>query len=121
MTVVEIWHNVATDDRGNPVGFFGYRAGHPVVKVYEVAVAGDADTTIGDLAELAFLIGNGESQEGAAYYARTLRSVSAGDLVRVEGIWLAYGSSGWSVVEDHTPCDITTGFTTRLGTTPWRP
>lgn len=33
--IVEIFHNVASDDRGAPVGIFGYQPTHPVVKVYE--------------------------------------------------------------------------------------
>lgn len=104
MTKVEIFHNVHADS------FFGLNAVlepggkreavcdeelHPLVKVfeYELPDAGD-DMAVAEDAFARFNDGSG--REDAAYFARRLRSLSTGDVVKVDGQAYSCQSAGWA-------------------------
>ncbi|QFG25435.1 hypothetical protein [Actinomadura sp. WMMB 499] len=115
---IEIFHNVAKDENGRSLGFFGYEPNHPVVKVFEYLTE---QTTLPpeDVAEEAMHIGNGVDNRSDSYYARELRSVSVGDLIRIDGQWWTCERVGWRFVGD-IPKDITDEFEGEHGTQPWR-
>ncbi|MFC4048336.1 hypothetical protein ACFOY4_01460 [Actinomadura syzygii] len=121
MAKVEIFHNVAKDQKGRPLGFSGYEPGHELVKVFEVDVEATERTDARHLAEVAFALGNGQTDKSEDYYARRLRSVSVGDAVRVGEVWLSCDRTGWSVLKGHSPHDITSEHQGEHGTHRWQP
>jgi hypothetical protein len=89
MITVSAWHNVARDAEGRHIAILdGYQPGHPMVRVfaYQADPGGRAPEAI---AEEAFAICNGHPRDAGGeelscrYYARELRSLSAGDIVVV--------------------------------------
>ncbi|TDB89143.1 hypothetical protein E1264_09230 [Actinomadura sp. KC216] len=117
---VEIYHNVSKDTAGRPLGFDGYRQGHPVVKVFEFPMEANESTEPILFAETAFQIGNEVHELSADYYRRRLRSLSVGDVVKIGLLWLSCEPVGWRPITDHTPIDITATHEGEHGTQPWR-
>lgn len=86
---VSVYHNVARDQAGRKINWFGYESGHPIVHVFE------ADIDVGDeifasaLAEMVWTACNLGPDEltgrmatlARAYRDRRLRSLSVGDVV----------------------------------------
>lgn len=106
---VTVFHNIAKDDLGRPLGFFGYETGHQMVQVFTF----DADTS-GHLAaaERAFHLFNvGDdpsygipSNIAVEYRARGLRSLSVGDVVVINDTTAyACASMGWTEIPDFAP------------------
>lgn len=120
MAKVEIFHNVSKGQGGIPLGFFGYEQGHELVKVFEFDVEVNEGTDVYQLAEVTFALGNGQAKESEDYYARRLRSVSVGDVIRVGEAWLSCDSSDWSLIKGHKPRDITAEHQGEHGTNPWK-
>lgn len=106
--------NVALDDQGRPLGFFGFDDGHNLATActpqgQEVAFAVQADDPE-HAADLAFTLGNRESLPGRATavddagvrWPDDVRSVSVGDVIRVTGpagmVHLAVESRGFREV-----------------------
>ncbi|MEU5878162.1 hypothetical protein [Spirillospora sp. NPDC047279] len=116
---VEIFHNVAKDDSGRLLGFFGYQPDHNVVKVFEYNTAPLPGYTLSDVAEDAFRVGNGVDNKSDDYFRRELRTLSVGDLVRIEGQWFRCDAVGWSGLVDD-PNDITKAHEGEHGTQPWK-
>jgi hypothetical protein len=117
MLTVEIFHNVTKDEKGRFVGSFGYEPGQSVVKVFEFDTRYPDDALT--MADLAFSVGNGRCRESTSYYARGLRSMSAGDLVRVRGVWVACDPVGWTVGVPE-PTDVTDSYEPESCTKPWK-
>ena len=101
---VTIWHNVAFDGQGRHTAMLdGYQPGDPVVAVF--AYQADPGRPAEGIAAEAFAIFNDHPRDAAgaelacAYYGRSLRSLSAGDLVAVGETLLAVGRpAGWDPV-----------------------
>jgi hypothetical protein len=103
---VSVFHNVETDAAGRHVGFFGYRPGHALVRVFEAEVPVGDGTEPQMLAELMFKVGNAplehlaglEREMAESYRSRSLRSISVGDVVVIGETPLACGKTGWEPV-----------------------
>ena len=100
---VTIWHNVASDGQGRHTAMLdGYQRGDPVVRVfaYQASPGRRAEET----AEEAFAIFNDHPGDAAgaklagAYYGRSLRSLSVGDVVAAGDVLLAVARAGWEPV-----------------------
>jgi len=103
MITVSVWHNVARDAEGRHAAMLdGYQPGHPMVRVFAYQ-ADPGGRSLEAVAEEAFAICNGHPRDAGGeelsrrYYARVLRSLSAGDIVVVGEVPLAVGR-GWSLV-----------------------
>ncbi|WP_433332499.1 hypothetical protein [Spirillospora sp. CA-294931] len=124
MVLVEIFHNVATDETGRPLNFLGYQPGQPIVKVFVYESEG-ADPTepiaYEELAEEVYCLGNGiaHSRSGE-YYARKLRSPSVGDLIRIGEVWMSVERASFKFLPAHEPNDITDKHEGEHGTQPWK-
>jgi hypothetical protein len=105
MSVVDVYFNL------HPDHFFGYEHGHPVRKAFTY----DAPTTSGliELADEAFaafnapleLLAPAYRKIAEAYRAAGNRSLSVGDVLQIDGTWLACASVGW-VELDHAPAEV---------------
>lgn len=113
MTTVTIYHNIATDEVGRPLGMLdGYTAGQPLVPVARYTAEGEPYT----LLSAAFDTFNvGETGIAANYRSAGNRSLSVGDVVQVEDAWYACASYGWDVID--APQWLAIGATTH-GTKP---
>ncbi|WP_026415456.1 hypothetical protein [Actinomadura oligospora] len=124
MVKVEIFHNVAKDSAGRSLGVFGFEPGQPVVKVFEYKVDGVPPTEpVGyeELAEDAYCLGNGIAHlQSELYYARKMRSVSVGDLIRINQVWVAVDKVGFWFPAAKWVNDITAKFEGQHGTQPWK-
>lgn len=98
-TTIEIFHNTAQSSTGRWVGLSGYQPGHPVSQVFTFTLPADEPTDVHALAEHAFRVGNGADRLSGAYYRLARRSMSVGDLVRLNGlVWLSCESAGFSLL-----------------------
>ncbi|WP_329242855.1 hypothetical protein OG417_44865 [Actinoallomurus sp. NBC_01490] len=127
---VSVYHNIARDEQGRMISWFGYQPGHPLVHVidFEVGVVPTDGPGIGTLTEEVWIIGNANPQTltGAhatlarAYRARRLRSLLVGDVVVIgdgdDRVALSLDKAGLSRV-DHQALRIVT--TRQHGTEPW--
>ena len=103
---VTIWHNVARDHEGRHTGMLdGYQPGDPMVRVFTYQAEADGGRSPEAIAEEAFATFNGHPRDADGeelarrYYARRLRSLSAGDVVAIGEIVLAAGRpAGWTPV-----------------------
>lgn len=119
MTTVTIWHNIATDFAGRSLGMMdGYQPGHPLVPVARYSLDGrHADEAPISLAQEAFdtfNVGDGDDPSfntSMAEYRRTLatvyrehrnRSLSTGDVVQIDDLWLACAAADWDRVDPPT-------------------
>ncbi|MFC9974283.1 hypothetical protein ACFVH6_25605 [Spirillospora sp. NPDC127200] len=116
--LVEVFHNVTTDERGRHVGWYdGYEPGHQIVKVFEFVTKRWNDPRA--TAEAAWLAGNTPWHEHSmAYRKRGLRDLMKGDVARIENTWLACATVGWQIIESE-PDDITDTFTDQIDTKKW--
>lgn len=104
---VEVYHNVATDDQGRHIGMLdGYMPQHPIVMVaqfrydelpssYAAAEFAYRVLNVGDDPEFT----DQEKPEAAIareYRSRGNRSLSVGDVVKVEDDWLKCDHIGFS-------------------------
>jgi hypothetical protein len=115
---VSACHNIAGDDHGRPPG--RYRPGDPVVEVFRTT----ADATIGHQAiaeEIWMLLAVGDDAafgrpdaRAIAYRQRGNRGLGAGDVLCLDGTWLACTGPGFERISD-TPVIVSQ---TRPGTTP---
>jgi hypothetical protein len=111
-TTVTVFHNVATDYAGRPLGMLdGYAPGHPLVPVAQWPAADGV--SVAQAAGLAFDVLNvgddpefrpdGPDARAVEYRARANRSMSVGDVVRIQNaagdVWLACASFGWDTVQ----------------------
>lgn len=98
---VTIWHNVTRDPDGRPTGYFGFRPGDQMVRVFTYQIPADGRPPE-QAAEDAFAICNGHPRDAAAaelsrlYYRRELRSLSRGDCVAVGEVALVCERAGWA-------------------------
>lgn len=99
MSHISVYFNLHEDH------FFGYEHGHPVQRVFSY----EAPRTSGlmELAEEAFAAFNAplellsEPYRGVAerYRAAGNRSLSVGDLLKIDDDWVACASAGWTRLE----------------------
>jgi hypothetical protein len=84
MTTVTIYHNIATDEVGRCIAMLdGYEPGHPLVPVHQYKEAiHRTDDRILEAAFYTFNEGTGEHAE--RYRNRLNRSLSVGDVVRID-------------------------------------
>lgn len=94
---VEIFHNVATDHLGRSLGFDGYRPEHAVVPVFGYTVAMTDDQKI--LAEAFEVFNIGTCARADSYYGLKLRSLSVGDVVKIEDRYYAVARAGFAALE----------------------
>jgi hypothetical protein len=101
---VTVFHNISTDSWGRHLGMVdGYTAGHALIPV---ALYTDPAADPSEHAEAAFHTFNvGEDARATVYRKRGNRSLSVGDVVRVQGgtgphadLWLACARTGWTIV-----------------------
>jgi hypothetical protein len=105
MTRVTIFHNVARDEKDQPVNFDGYAAGAPLVRVLEY----DSLRTYSaeKLAEEAFYLFNvdpcfmqpDDCEIARRYRERDLRSVSVGDVIMVGGAAITVERTGFGSID----------------------
>ena len=101
---VTIWHNVAFDGQGRHTAMLdGYQPGDAMVAVF--AYQADPGRPAEGIADEAFAIFNKHPRDAAgaelarAYYGRSLRSLSVGDVVVIGEVALAVGRpAGWEPV-----------------------
>jgi hypothetical protein len=89
----------------HPEHFFGYECGHPVEKVFSYEAPSTSDLM--ELADEAFAAFNAPLELLAEpyrvvaedYRALGNRSLSVGDVLKIDESWLACASSGWVELE----------------------
>lgn len=120
---VTIWLNVTTHKQAHEAGTegrSGYSEAHADTAAIFMRVGDEPKARPGDrvrkagnfvvdavctehAADIAFMIGNGASDQSERYYAQKVRSMSAGDLVTVETpdgpVTFACESEGWRAVD----------------------
>lgn len=110
MSIVTVWHNLATDNVGRSVSMMeGYKAGHPLVPVSQYAgEAAKTDETLLSEAWHRFNVGDDPSfgtpcPIAVEYRTRRNRSLSVGDVVQIrddQGTrWYACASFSWDAIE----------------------
>ncbi|MBO2464964.1 hypothetical protein [Actinomadura violacea] len=98
-TTIEIFHNIAENSIARCAGLLGYQPQHPVRKVFTFTLPADEPADVHALAEHAYRVGNGDDPLSGAYYRLARRSMSVGDLVRLNGlVWLSCASTGFSLL-----------------------
>jgi hypothetical protein len=105
---VTVYHNVARDEAGHHLGFDGYQPGQPLVPVftYNAELLDGALPELRLVAEKAFeafnlppdLLNGRQRELAARYRARSLRSVSVGDVLRLGDMALACDPVGFREV-----------------------
>lgn len=120
---VTIWHDVERDFQDRPLGMLdGYSPGHKVVAVFRYDEPDGTDPhEVANRAYHLFNVGDDPDYgvpdvRAVAYRAAENRSLSKGDIVQVDELWLACARSGWDRVEP--PADALRVSTTHYGTTP---
>ncbi|GAC1527411.1 MAG: hypothetical protein NVS3B1_17670 [Marmoricola sp.] len=108
MTTIQVFHNVAKDAEGRPLGFFGYQPSQALVEVAHVDVGGievNGGGLYGALDRVFYLLNVGDDPEfgtpdpqAVAYRARRNRSLSVGDVCVIEGVAFAVASFGFEPV-----------------------
>ena len=101
---VTVYHNVALDEAGRHLGILdGYQPDHPVTPVFTAELPDTDDVTACD--ELYRLLNGGDDPSfgtpdprALAYRARGNRSLSIGDLARIDGRFYACAADGWEPV-----------------------
>jgi hypothetical protein len=115
---VRAFHNVATDQAGRNLGFFGFKPGHPVVEVFrDVVPASSGHEAICEQVFTLLNVGDDPSfgapdPRAVAYRARNNRS-PVGDCLSVGDAFYAVTDTGFQPID---PPRIVT--VTRPGTTP---
>jgi hypothetical protein len=125
MAIVTIWHNIATDLKGRYIAVLdGYQPGHPLVPVarYPLTVppAGRSPLDVAEDAYRLFNIGDNPTYgppdpRAITYRQRRNRSLSVGDAVQIDDLWLTCASAGFTPIP--APSWIARHATT-FGTTP---
>jgi hypothetical protein len=105
---VIVYHNVARDQNDRHINFDGYQHGQPLVPVftYDVALLDGGLPELRLVAEKAFeafnlppeLLGGRQRELATGYRARSLRSMSVGDVLRLGGTALACDPAGFREV-----------------------
>ncbi len=125
--MVTVFHNIATDPQGRSVGMLdGYQVGHPLVPVatYPHETSSDLPEVICDAAFRLFNVGDDPERgtpdpRAVLYRARGNRSMSKGDVVRIDRatsrVWFACASFGWVEIAEPQWFAVDA---TRYGTTP---
>lgn len=98
--IASILHNAAVDQEGRHLGFFGYQPGQPMVVVFNAEIP-TGITAIQALGLLFDEFNIGETSKAAVAYRKIhgLRSLSVGDVVKIDGQWFSCDSMGWSILE----------------------
>ena len=102
---VTVYHNVALDHAGRHVGMLdGFQADHPVTPVFTAELPETADLAACD--EMYRLLNIGDDPafgtpdlRAQEYRMRGNRSLSVGDLARIEDRFYACARSGWLRLE----------------------
>lgn len=123
MTVAEVYHNVAIDLDGRPLGMLdGYQPEHPLTLVARLKVSGSVLKDQADeypaLEEIFRLLNVGDDPDygepdpqAQAYRLWGNRSLSVGDVVKLQGgRWFAVARIGWVTIPEPAV------FASQLGT-----
>lgn len=101
---VTVYHNVALDHAGRHLGWLdGFRAAHPVTPVFSAEVPDGPDLDVCDEVFRLLNIGDDPSfgqpdPRAQQYRMRGNRSMSVGDLTRIDGRFYACTDDGWQRV-----------------------
>lgn len=104
--LVRVFHNIARDEQGRHVGYGGYQHGQPVVEVFQASADSTADPAV--ICENIYMLLNvGDDPvfgtpdpRAIAYRRKGNRSLSAGDLICLDGTWLACARTGFQPVAE---------------------
>ncbi len=117
---VTVYHNCATDEHGRHLGMLdGYEPGHPVTPVADLNIPGPADPfKVLDHVYFLFNVGDDSSfgtpyDVAVEYRKRRNRSLSMGDVARIDGDWYGLLEDGWAPIAEPK-----IEITTLHGTTP---
>lgn len=103
---VTIYHNISDEN------WFGWKPGHPLVKVftYDVPDIARTDDVLNE-AWYMFNVGDPAAQPVADYRARRLRSLSVGDVIQLavgDGNWFTVASVGFNrILPTADPAEVT--------------
>jgi hypothetical protein len=98
---VTIYHNTAADGSGRHIGYDGYEPGHPLVPVFTYTTVPADPQAVAEAAFEAFnadpgMLTGTQRELAEQYRARSLRSLSPGDVVRAGDSTLAVTRpAGW--------------------------
>lgn len=122
MITVEVFHNVAQDEHGRHLGFWGYKAGHPLVKVASLIVDADTVEQAMDVAYRLLNVGDDPDfgtpdPQALDYRAARNRSLSVGDVLVFDGVAFTVADMGFEQVnvDPAQVVQVTIHGTTPLG------